>query len=654
MSSLRPFALVLALGPLFACSEAALPPCPPGTLDADGLCRRGCSADTECLDTETCSPALGVCVRRDVTPPPDPPRIVRFTADPSTITQPGQTVTFDYEVENATEVEITPGILPRTTSLSGLVEHGVEDSTTFTLTARGDGEVTEEVTVVLMGGRVAIASFTASPERVREGEPVQLSWTVMNAAAGTIRISDPQQGRWLSTNAVASGQASDTPPSLPVEYWIEATGSTGETVRASARVFRVHDGAPVVVSFDAHPSTIRAEDTALVTWETSGATRLDLSDGTGWTSAATDALEVARGFRLVGPLESREYVAGLQGPGGRTSDRTTLAIEGGTTGTEPVFTSAFVEPERRGQNSGSAQLTARWEADGADTVTVYANDVFVAELGANDRRSLSAMVQQNIAVKLVAERAGAVAEANLTSYFIVPEQEPNGDVQQADPVDEVARAGFVLLRDVDSDLFSLDVPEGGRIEAVLVARDSNNCEGNTSSLVFGLYLSDGASLLAEAVLDGNGCPVIHVDHLSAGKYFLRVSGGPDLGDGSDYVLLARALGPTCGDGVKEGTETCDDGNRSPLDGCDGFCVAEEAPGYEATRRPIQTLPQITLPPIPVTLRPTGEAGASSAELAFPTPFTFYGRRYAGLVVHSSGYVTFRPAPDDRGAPAVIP
>jgi cysteine-rich repeat protein len=45
--------------------------------------------------------------------------------------------------------------------------------------------------------------------------------------------------------------------------------------------------------------------------------------------------------------------------------------------------------------------------------------------------------------------------------------------------------------------------------------------------------------------------------------------------GATAAEAGRRRGPVCGDGRVEGTEQCDDGNRTPLDGCSAACAMEE-------------------------------------------------------------------------------
>jgi cysteine-rich repeat protein len=65
-----------------------------------------------------------------------------------------------------------------------------------------------------------------------------------------------------------------------------------------------------------------------------------------------------------------------------------------------------------------------------------------------------------------------------------------------------------------------------------------------------------------------------------------------------FEATVTAVRTTCGDGVVDLLEQCDDGNRSPGDGCDEFCGIEEPHGGEACRPQAfcerSTKPQSTL------------------------------------------------------------
>jgi cysteine-rich repeat protein len=45
---------------------------------------------------------------------------------------------------------------------------------------------------------------------------------------------------------------------------------------------------------------------------------------------------------------------------------------------------------------------------------------------------------------------------------------------------------------------------------------------------------------------------------------------------SANFTVCTATGAVCGNGIKEGAETCDDGNVVALDGCDNLCALETA------------------------------------------------------------------------------
>ena len=50
--------------------------------------------------------------------------------------------------------------------------------------------------------------------------------------------------------------------------------------------------------------------------------------------------------------------------------------------------------------------------------------------------------------------------------------------------------------------------------------------------------------------------------------------------------LGTSVGPTCGDGILEAGEVCDDGNRDSDDGCSSTCAIEEGWSCEGAERSV--------------------------------------------------------------------
>ncbi len=83
------------------------------------------------------------CHKKKVAPPPPPPPpaaaaspTVNLTAEPSTI-QKGESVTLSWTSENATSLDLQPGV--GTVQPSGSTSVSPDESTTYTLTAKGPG-----------------------------------------------------------------------------------------------------------------------------------------------------------------------------------------------------------------------------------------------------------------------------------------------------------------------------------------------------------------------------------------------------------------------------------------------------------------------------------------------------------------------------------
>jgi hypothetical protein len=133
-------------------------------------------------------------------PEPPAPVIVRFYADPPRIKR-GESVLLRWEVQNATELILTPpGGQKLDPAMPGF-EHRPSRTTEYELIARNavGKSVRKKVKVeVIDPSQAQILSFTAQAETIAAGESVVLRWEIMNAVRAEIDNSvgsiDPRQG----------------------------------------------------------------------------------------------------------------------------------------------------------------------------------------------------------------------------------------------------------------------------------------------------------------------------------------------------------------------------------------------------------------------------------------------------------------------------
>jgi hypothetical protein len=133
-------------------------------------------------------------------PEPPAPVIVRFYADPPRIKR-GESVLLRWEVQNATELILTPpGGQKLDPAMPGF-EHRPSRTTEYELIARNavGKSVRKKVKVeVIDPSQAQILSFTAQAETIAAGESVVLRWEIINAVRAEIDNSvgsiDPRQG----------------------------------------------------------------------------------------------------------------------------------------------------------------------------------------------------------------------------------------------------------------------------------------------------------------------------------------------------------------------------------------------------------------------------------------------------------------------------
>src|SRR5262249_54686810 len=147
------------------------------------------------------------------------------------------------------------------------------------------------------------------------------------------------------------------------------------------------------------------------------------------------------------------------------------------------------------------------------------------------------------------------------------------------------RATFAESGDVDFYTFTLSAPAFVRIEtydAIDTSRSpfpntvSTRCYKNETLLQLS---KDGEVIFEDDDGGDRKCSAIApVEGLPAGTYTIAVTVFDEdlelITTPSPYYLLVQLGAPVCGDGLKQGTEECDDGNTTNDDRCSSVCTIE--------------------------------------------------------------------------------
>jgi hypothetical protein len=235
-------------------------------------------------------------------------RINRFAATPNSINA-GQSAELSWEVENADEVTISPGI-GAVDRVRGTRTVTPTETTTYTLTARNRaGDSTAIATVTVGRPGVRISRFTASAPIVILGESSTLCWDTIDATSAEIT---PGIG------AVRPSGCVDVTPTQTTSYTLIARNAFGET-RATVTV-SVRDGAkPVIVNFRASPDTVVEGSPATLSWVTEEADEVSIDNGVG-----TVALS---GNRQVTPATTTTYTLTARNRFGQVVATATVVVE---------------------------------------------------------------------------------------------------------------------------------------------------------------------------------------------------------------------------------------------------------------------------------------------------------------------------------------
>ena len=195
------------------------------------------------------------------------PRILSFTANPSTITANNETV-LEWTTSNATGVTISD-VTGTSDVAAGRAVVRPTETTTYTLTATGASgttPVTRTVTVTVHQVPEIVSFVAEEIPDTPGGETYKLSWTTLHATRVTIDNG---------VSAVALNGSVEVSPSTTTTYRLTASGPGGAVTRdVTADIYP----RPSINKFDADPDTIISGEDVTLTWTTPDATSVAITD----------------------------------------------------------------------------------------------------------------------------------------------------------------------------------------------------------------------------------------------------------------------------------------------------------------------------------------------------------------------------------------
>lgn len=170
-----------------------------------------------------------------------------------------------------------------------------------------------------------------------------------------------------------------------------------------------------------------------------------------------------------------------------------------------------------------------------------------------------------------------------------PEVEPNDTCAQAPmPYTAPVLVGGSITPGTDKDLFAFTIPAYADIKVQTFAPNYDVCPTGTDTILQ-LRGTNCSTILATNDNGGVGtCSLIDsatnpaAVNLPPGTYYVQVEENGNNATIPAYQVLI-GINALCGDGVKQGSETCDDGNSISNDGCANNCRLEQ--GWTCTGAP---------------------------------------------------------------------
>ncbi len=243
-----------------------------------------------------------VAVRVLVAPPPMPPRIQYFQADPELLFGPGP-VRLTWRVHGASSVSVV-GLRSPNVAAGGMTVQ-LWRTQEFVLRATNRAGFSEaKVRVELRNVQPPrIVIFSASPQRLHVGEKALLAWQVTDATRVDLIGPDgrPEQVNPVGTREVEFAAHGDH------SFRLVATGVGGQ-VEATADVNVRPSRGVRILRFDATPAAVQPGGTTTLTWATERAATVWIENITGVLPASG-----TKAFRVMSTTTFKLIARGLRG-----------------------------------------------------------------------------------------------------------------------------------------------------------------------------------------------------------------------------------------------------------------------------------------------------------------------------------------------------
>ncbi|MES2135390.1 MAG: hypothetical protein V4449_04070 [Patescibacteria group bacterium] len=284
-----------------------------------------------------------VTCQKTITVASNPAPSCSLTASVSTITA-GNSATLSWTTAYATSVSIVPGIGAVATNGSASVHPTV--TTTYTLTATGPGgTVTCQKIITVTVSPAPVCSIDLSKN--------QISWSTTNATA--VVVTPTTASPTIPVPQGLSGSFDFTPPlgNGTHTYSLTATGPGG-SVLCGVSVTVTPNPAPTC-TLDATPSTISSGGSSTLTWTTTNASSVNITQGIGSVTA--------NGSRSVSPASSTTYALTATGAGGTVTCQQTIVV------TPPATPACVLSATPSSVNAGDASALS-WTTTNAVSASI--------------------------------------------------------------------------------------------------------------------------------------------------------------------------------------------------------------------------------------------------------------------------------------------